>query len=366
MIIDLDSHLREEYFLDEVYRLEGPYAKYTPVRVGNGKYQEARFEVPFPTVMGNPRAREAFEHRYMYLPSRKWRGGEIAERQQGGYDMDRRRRDIRGIEGIEGQIVFPTRALASTATIPGGLGEALCGAYNNWVAKLVRGNEDKFWPVAIVPAGSPEAMTGELRRCVKELGFKAGHLVPYTEERNLDDPAFFPYYEAAQELGVPLLCHPPSLGELTDRFTSFFPIHVLGRPLNCTAALVALVCGGVFERFPKLQVAFFECSAEWILYWMHRMDEDYEWVRDDQAKHLSAPPSEYVRRNVYVTCESDEKRLSLAIEELGEDRICMATDYPHFDSEFPHTVSMIREREDITKRHKDRILGENAARLLRL
>jgi predicted TIM-barrel fold metal-dependent hydrolase len=44
----------------------------------------------------------------------------------------------------------------------------------------------------------------------------------------------------------------------------------------------------------------------------------------------------------------------------------MATDYPHFDSEYPHTVSSIRERKDLTPRQKDKILGENAAKLLNL
>lgn len=54
----------------------------------------------------------------------------------------------------------------------------------------------------------------------------------------------------------------------------------MGRVMNCTAALVALVLGGVFEKFPRLKVVFFECSAEWILFWMHRMDDDYEWAKD--------------------------------------------------------------------------------------
>src|SRR5713101_1562234 len=43
VIIDLDAHLREEYFLDEVYKLDGPFANLTPERIGDGKYQHARF-----------------------------------------------------------------------------------------------------------------------------------------------------------------------------------------------------------------------------------------------------------------------------------------------------------------------------------
>jgi hypothetical protein len=363
MIIDLDSHLREGYLLDQVYRLEEPYAKFTPVKAGDGRHHQARFIHAL--EVGDPRARVCFKHPYMYDPALD---PEMAERQVGGYDMERRLQDVRK-EGIEKQVIFPT-GIAIPTRNAGGLGLALSRAYNTWVRNLVKGYEEVFLPVAMAPAGCPDAMAGELRRCVRELGMKAGHLVAYCGARNLDDPVFYPYYETAQELGVPLFCHPNSDGDLTDRFDSFFKLHVLGRPMNCTAALVALVLGGIFEKFPRLKVAFFECSAEWILYWMHRMDDDYEWARKRPtltgADRITMPPSEYVKRNCYVTCEADEPLLPLAIKEIGADHICLATDYPHFDSEYPHTVSGIVERSDVTKRDKELITGENAARLLRL
>ena len=364
MIIDLDSHLREGYFMDEVYKLEGPYAKFTPVKSGDGRSHRTRFIHSLDP--GNPQGRAAHSHPYIYDPKVKWRGGEIAERQVAGYDMERRLKAIR-IEGIDKQIIFPTGISIPTENL-GGLGFALCQGYNNWVARLVKGHEDVFLPVAMAPAGCPEQMANELRRCVSELGFKAGHLVPYCGQRNLDDPSFYPYYEAAEELDVPLFCHPNSNGDLTDRFDNFFKTHVLGRVMNCTPALVALVLGGVFEKFPKLKVAFFECSAEWPLFWMHRMDDDYAWAKDfpQLTGGLTMPPSEYVKRNCYVTCEADERDLSKPIAELGEDHILMATDFPHFDSEYPHTVSAIRERDDISAKQKDKILGENAGSLLNL
>jgi predicted TIM-barrel fold metal-dependent hydrolase len=65
-----------------------------------------------------------------------------------------------------------------------------------------------------------------------------------------------------------------------------------------------------------------------------------------------------------VTCEADEKDLKEPIAELGEDHILMTTDYPHFDSEYAHTVSAIRVRTHITARQKDEILGDNAVKLL--
>ncbi len=330
MIIDFDSHLREGYFMDEVYKLDGPYERFRPVKLNDGRTHNTKFLHSLDPI--SPQGHAAHRHPYIYDPKTHWRGGDIAARQVGGYDMARRREDI-GKEGIDKQLLFPTQITVATSNI-GGLGRECARLFNDWVAKLVKGHENIFLPVAMAPAGCP----------------------------------VYPYYQAAEELGVPLLCHPNSNGELVDRFDNFYKTHVLGRPTNCSAALVALVLGGVFEKFPKLKVVFFECSAEWILYWMHRMDDDWEWAKDfpQISGMLRMAPSEYIRRNCYVTCEADEADLARPIAELGEDRILMASDYPHFDSEFPRTVASIRARKDLTERQKDKILGENAARLLNL
>ncbi len=271
-VFDMDTHLRDEYFFDEIYRLEGEFAQYTPRRIGDGRLHFSKFENQL-----DPWGKEVggrFNHELMYNPEKKWRGGRVAESQRGGYDMDYRLADNER-EGIDYQFIFPTHI--SVATLPEGrLGSAVARAYNDWAAKLVKGKEERLWPVAMMPAGHPEGMVAELRRCVKELGCKAAHLVPYSLTRTLDDPAYEPFYAEAAKMGVPLFLHPASFGPLINNHSNFYAMHVLGRPFNCTAGLVALTTGGVFERNPGLNVAFFECGAEWILYWMHRMDDDYK------------------------------------------------------------------------------------------
>ena len=248
----------------------------------------------------------------------------------------------------------------------GSLGTALCRAYNNWVAKLVCGHEDRLWPVAMIPAGCPRTCPPSSDAASQDLGFKAAHLVPYCGLRNLNDPAFFPYYATAQELDVPLLCHPVTNGILADRFDSFFRHARDGQTIQQHHGIGSSSMRRRLRDVPRLRVAFFECSAEWIIYWMHRMDDDYEAYKNFEAKHLTMRPSEYIRRNCYVTCEADERLLATAIQEIGDARICLATDYPHTDSEFPYTVAKIKERSDIGESQKQLILGENAARLLNL
>ena len=351
-VIDMDSHLREGYFLDEVYKLEGEFAKHTPKKNGDGGPRDVRFEHDFQP--------SSIEHHWIYHPSNAWLGGEIAERQVGGYDMERRVAD-NDRAGIDKQFLFPTK-IGIPALEEGPLGAELARCYNNWVRKLVSGREDRLFPVAIAPAGHPEAMAGELRRAVGELGFRAGHLVPFSTTRTLDDEAFYPYYEAAEELDVPLFCHPNSAGPSQSMFKSFYAIHALGRPFNCAMALIGLVTGGILEKFPKLRVLFFECSAEWIVYWMHRLDDDFEYMQHGFSD-LKTTPSELVKRNCYVTCEADERALARVLEEFPETHVLMASDYPHFDSEFPDTVKRIKSRADLSEKQKQLILCENPREL---
>jgi predicted TIM-barrel fold metal-dependent hydrolase len=363
-VFDTDSHLRDNWRLDEVYKLEGEFAAFTPRRVSEGTYiVDTKFEHQLsPWTASEERA---FYHEEVYNPDTSFFGDrEIGERQMGGVDMNRRLADA-DREGIDKQVVFPTQ-IAIPSLKEGPLGAALARSYNNWARELIRGHEDRLFPVAIPPAGHPEAMAAELERTVKVHGFKAAHLACWTKTRTMDDPAFYPFYEMAEKLDVPLFCHPNSRGPSQSRFGNFFAIHVLGRPFNCAMGLIGLVTGGIFEMFPKLRVTFFECSAEWILYWMHRLDDDYEFMQHGYAPKLKMKPSEYIKRNVYVTCEVDEMHLDRVFEEFPETHVLMASDYPHYDSEFPDTIRSLRARTDLTDRQKELILSVNPAELLRV
>jgi len=154
MIIDFDSHLREGYFMDEVYPLEGKYERFRPVRLNDGHSHKTKFMHSLDPI--SPQGHAAHRHPYIYDPNLNWRGGDVARRQLGGYDMARRRADI-AKEGIDKQLIFPTQITVATSNI-GPLGRELARHFNDWVAKLVKGNEDMFLPCAMSPAGCPEAM----------------------------------------------------------------------------------------------------------------------------------------------------------------------------------------------------------------
>ena len=121
-IIDMDSHLREEYILDEAYRLEGKFASETPIRLNDEKNVRAKFKHNFHAWPEEVVAQ--FRHPIFYDPCENWRGGAVAKRQLAGYDMDVRLADNER-EGIDHQFLFPTQLSIPTYT-EGELGSAAC------------------------------------------------------------------------------------------------------------------------------------------------------------------------------------------------------------------------------------------------
>ena len=118
---------------------------------------------------------------------------------------------------------------------------------------------------------------------------------PALKTRNLDHPDLDAFYRAAVELDMPLGVHGapgihlPKIG--VDRFTNYIQVHCISFPFDQMTAMTALVSGGVFDRHPKLRVAFLEAGVGWVPYFIDRMHEHYEkrgdwipngWQREPQ------------------------------------------------------------------------------------
>jgi predicted TIM-barrel fold metal-dependent hydrolase len=145
------------------------------------------------------------------------------------------------------------------------------------------------------------------------------------------------------------------------RHDNWLITHAMAFPMGLIHALSSVVCGGVLERFPTLRVAFLEGGCGWLPFFMDRLDEHVEKL-PSLVPWLTKSPSEHLKSGrVYITCEPEED-LAYPISRLGEDLIMYASDYAHWDCEFPHSVTKIDEREELTAGQKDKILRENALR----
>jgi predicted TIM-barrel fold metal-dependent hydrolase len=183
----------------------------------------------------------------------------------------------------------------------------------------------------------------------------------------LDDPHFEPFFREANALGAAVGVHWitgcfDSPGQ--ERFKDpYFYIHMVGMPFNLMIGIMTLIGGGVMEKYPRIKFVFLEIGAAWLPYWMWRMDDHYSRAMHHPSG-VPKKPSDYVRsESCFVSCEPDEEGLAHTTDILGAQRIVFASDYPHGDCDFPHSVTKFRKRTDISEEIKQKILWDNAARL---
>ena len=99
-----------------------------------------------------------------------------------------------------------------------------------------------------------------------------------------------------------------------------------------------MIVHGVFERFPRLRVAYMEAGCGWLPSWLHRIDEHLELAGAVEAPELTMSATEYFRRNCWISTECDDPFVADVIRWMGDDHIVFETDFPHPDSKYPHAT----------------------------
>jgi predicted TIM-barrel fold metal-dependent hydrolase len=82
-----------------------------------------------------------------------------------------------------------------------------------------------------------------------------------------------------------------------------------------------------------------------------------------EGRWLKLLPSEYFRRQCYISFEPEERTLGPLAPLIGTDRVLWASDFPHADAPYPGGVATLNENiKDLPASATREILGENAAR----
>ena len=173
-----------------------------------------------------------------------------------------------------------------------------------------------------------------------------------------------------QELDVSVAIHSGSAGDMPtvgmDRFGDWFLTrHIVTHTMEVMMSAVSIVFCGVCERFPAIRFGFFEGGGGWIAGWLDRFDRHHEKVFADSK--LSIPPSDIFKRQCWIAFDPGERALPNIAEYIGSDRVLYASDYPHPDGQWPHTIKVIEEQiGHLSSENKTRVLRSNAERLFRM
>jgi hypothetical protein len=240
---------------------------------------------------------------------------------------------------------------------------------NNRMAAAVAAHPDRFRAFATLPMCDPRASAAELSRAVEELGFVGAMIHGQTHGVFLDDPSADPVLATAERLGVPLYLHPaePPPAVRAAYFSGLEPAVAgtlatagWGWHAECGLHVLRMVVGGVFERFPRLQVIVGH-MGENLPFSLARADERLTPV----ATGLSATVAETVLQHVHVTTcgYTTEPPLLCALMVFGADRMLFSIDYPFSDN--AQATAFLRDAP-LTPADRQKIAHGNAERLLRL
>jgi predicted TIM-barrel fold metal-dependent hydrolase len=282
-------------------------------------------------------------------------------------------------EGVDLAVLFPSRGLfvlgldsveqMGADGLEPAFATAIARAYNDWLADFVAAAPERLFGAAMVAPHEISAAVEETRRCVSEYGFKAVFLAPGTVNRRpWHDPVYDPLWAECERLGVPVAFHGGGRTHLRPDFSleifadRLMMWHTFNQPLGVMTACVSLCGGGVLERFPRLKVALLEGNCSWAPWLMHRLDEHYEWVGWYEARDLSHKPSEYFRRNCFVSVDADEETVRHYVDWFGDDNLVFSTDFPHGDSMYPHAIENF-QKLPLSEGSMRKIVGANWSRL---
>jgi predicted TIM-barrel fold metal-dependent hydrolase len=266
---------------------------------------------------------------------------------------------------IDYMVMYPSGALSIGMLKEQEFATHLTRAYNEWMSRFCQADPKRLHYVALIAPQDVTSAAEELRRAVTELGAVGVMMPTHIPQRPEIGHAFYdPIYAEAERLDVGISSHPTTNGSLgSQRFNNFINVHSIDFPVEQMIALCSTVVGGVFERFPKLRVAYLESGAGWVPYMMQRLDEEVEKRGELEAPYLTKMPSEYILGGrIFFGAECEEKTLPDAVRWGLEDTILYASDYPHWDCDWPHTVQRMAGRDDLSDEVKRKFFYSNATR----
>jgi predicted TIM-barrel fold metal-dependent hydrolase len=281
-------------------------------------------------------------------------------------DLDERRLAVMDAAGVDVHVL--SHVAPGPEELPPDTAVRLAAETNDAMAEAIMAHPDRFAAFAALPMPDPDAAAKELERTVRDLGFVGTLINSYVGGRFLDDEFFSPVLEAAEALDVPIYLHPnrPPQAVVDAYYSGFSPVvsgtlatAAWGWHIDCGLHLLRLIVGGVFDRYPRLQVIVGH-MGEAVPAMLWRTDSVLNRVVD-----LDKPVKDYFRSNISITISGilDNIAFAAALNAVGIDRMMFSADYPFHSS---LETREYLEQLPVDPSDKEKIAHVNAERLLKL
>ena len=234
--------------------------------------------------------------------------------------------------------------------------------FNDHIADTVAKNPKRFMGIGTVPLQDIDFSIQEMERCYRQLNLPGQEIGSNINGINLSDKKLFPFYAAAEKLGCALFVHPwEMMGE--QQMQNYWLPWLVGMPAETARAICSMIFGGVFEQFPNLRVAFAHGGGSFPIT-IGRIEHGFNVRPDLVAIDNPVNPRDYIGKFWIDSLVHEENAMKYIIEVMGEEKICLGSDYP-----FPlgeHHPGKLIEQMNIENDLKEKLLFRNAMDWLKL
>jgi len=251
---------------------------------------------------------------------------------------------------------------------------------NDHIAEVVRNHPKRFAGLATIPLQDPDLAAIELERCVRELGLRGAQIGTHVDANphsgridtlNLDNASLQPIWSTAEQLGAAIFVHPwDMVGK--ERMPKYWLPWLVGMPAETSLAICSMIFGGVFDRFPKLRVAFAHGGGAFP-FTIGRIEHAFDVRPDLVSMENKTNPRKYLtrfdRREViparfYVdSLVHDAGALRMLLNLFGARRVALGSDYP-FPLGEAHPGELIQSMKELSAKDKSRLFSGTAREFL--
>jgi predicted TIM-barrel fold metal-dependent hydrolase len=282
-------------------------------------------------------------------------------------DLDKKRLAEMDAAGIDMQVLSINAP--GTEQLDAADAVALASDANAFLADAVKKHPARFAGLAALPTILPGKAAAELERTVKQSGFKGALINGHVRGRYLDDKFFWPIFECAENLNVPIYLHPTRppqaaidalYGGFAPEVSYVFSASGWGWHIETASHVIRLILGGVFDRFPKLQIVVGHLG-EGLPFMLPRLDRNFA----PALTKLQRSFGDYLRQNVHYTFGGfnfPATFLDLLLE-VGVERIMFSVDHPYGSMA---AARAFLEQIPVSAADRERIAHGNAEKLFKV
>jgi len=338
MVIDFQSHLFPEEYLNEMARIQGNVILEAPDPYSGMSYfydKQLKCRINTATLQGREPERRV-EH------------------------MDRL--------GVDIQVLSVPPPGADRFDGDGAV--SLARKANDALARICKKYPRRFVGLFTLPTASTRDSLDELERSVTELGLRGFGCYSNLNGRPLDSDELFPIYERLAKLGIPVYIHPTAPLATQATGLDIMPVLIYGWAFDSTVAMTRLVYGRVMERFPEIDFVVADVGGV-LAFFAQRATNIYTGRTEEIRRKygLKDNPLDSFKKFHVDTADHPSSTLKCVLDFFGPDRLVLGTNYPYGPEEgclfIKNSLRSIEELP-LKKEEKAKVLGGNAARVLKV